>query len=72
MKDRLTSQTPPTSTAKDIYEQLKDNGYSTEQIVTVSNQLIMMAGSEITEGFGPELGTRLSNYDLAQLGMPSD
>ena len=74
MKDRLTSQPEnvPTAAAREIFGQLRGNGYSCDQIVAVANQLIMLAGAEMTEKFGPDLGAGFSDYDLTQLGMPSD
>jgi len=74
MKDRLTSQPEqvPVTTASEIFQQLRDDGYSCDQIVAVSNQLIMKAGAEMTESFGPHLCAGFSDYDLAQLGMPSE
>lgn len=76
MKDRLTSQTVnvPGEAAREIFGQLKANGYSSEQISTVANQMILLAHADGArfERLVPDLGAGFSDYDLAQLGMPSE
>ena len=76
MKDRLTSQTVnvPNDAAREIFEQLKSNGYSSEQISSVANQMIVLAHADGPHGerLTPDLGAGFSDYDLAQLGMPSE